>query len=102
MDETFIIFTCEYAGYFVMLRFLIGSLFFGQSASENFFQGSDKFFIKDVVVDETCEMSAKIGDHLLFEYVFSYANGTEVENIVSSARKPNQLFHLILVHATVP
>ena len=55
------------------------------------------FEIEDVDVDNTCLSSAKVGDHLLFEYFFRYANGSEFQNIVASAKKPNQLFHLILV-----
>lgn len=66
------------------------------SASGDFLKENQNFFVEDLEVDENCELSAKVGDHLLFEYSFSYANGTDFQNIVSSARKPDQLFHLIL------
>ena len=80
---------------------LFAALLIGSSASESLLKVNQAFSVEDVEVDENCEVSAKVGDHLLFEYAFSYANGTEFDNMVSSARKPNQLFHLILVSAEV-
>ena len=56
--------------------------------------------VEDIDIDANCFSSAKLGDHLLFEYEFKYANGSNFGDIVSSAKKPNQLFHLILVSTT--
>ena len=84
-----------------MKRFLFNALLICSSAVDDFLVENQSFFVDDVEVDQYCEFSAEVGDHLLFEYSFSYANGTEFDNIVSSARKPNQLFHLILVSSRV-
>ena len=55
---------------------------------------SAMYEMEDIDVPENCALSAKPGDHLLFEYVFSYANGSQFGQII---KKPAQLFHLILV-----
>ena len=80
-----------------MKRILFAALLIESFVSESVLKAKQDFSVKDVEVDKNCEISAKGGDHLLFEYEFSYANGSELDNVVSSTRKPNQLFHLILV-----
>ena len=52
-----------------------------------------QYHIEDINLPENCVATSKSGDHLLIEFYFNYENSTEFGD---SARRPNQLFHLVL------